>query len=552
VAGGTVVRGCHASSRRVRFVSPEPRERRQAAATGLKVPVYAYCGGQTLHPSRNWGEIEGESPSGYPVVDGMRPDFAPWRGQFWGRDSFRQTYWGNAAQVRPGAALAAARHARSLARVAVCAAALAYVSACANRLPHVELETQQGEVFDDAAGAPDTLDTAEASAPSCKPRWTSDASIPEPCNGRDDDCDGLTDEDDQACHCGALHAPCAAGFDCVGGRCLGDAGRTIYVPPGTFWIGCNATLDPLCDGSVLYLGRVDAPLGSPPDDSRTDELPQVERTVRGFAIDRYPVTVLDYVSCIQAGLCPTTADGRICEFPYCAPLANIPLDKELLGGPMVGLAWSEAREYCENQGKRLCTESEWELAARGACALHCDGSQDPDCCRKAMPTFPWGETIPTLTDHPHSNVLDWTCGTDLYDSYFGCCTQGLAFWHGYTPVTSHPSGASVYGVEDLVGNVGQWVDGCLVSYATDENSSDACHRHRVLRGYDLGLADSLVPCTATGFCEQCDCQGPKISDTACGTSSLAVHRAGSRFGSIEGRASGISGARCCADVETGD
>jgi hypothetical protein len=204
VAGGTVVRGCHASSRRVRFVSPEPRERRQAAATGLKVPVYAYCGGQTLHPSRNWGEIEGESPSGYPVVDGMRPDFAPWRGQFWGRDSFRQTYWGNAAQVRPGAALAAARHARSLARVAVCAAALAYVSACANRLPHVELETQQGEVFDDAAGAPDTLDTAEASAPSCKPRWTSDASIPEPCNGRDDDCDGLTDEDDQACHCGGI------------------------------------------------------------------------------------------------------------------------------------------------------------------------------------------------------------------------------------------------------------------------------------------------------------------------------------------------------------
>ncbi|MCB9785644.1 MAG: putative metal-binding motif-containing protein [Deltaproteobacteria bacterium] len=60
---------------------------------------------------------------------------------------------------------------------------------------------------------------------------------PETCNGVDDDCDGLTDEDDQTCHCGSLGAPCGTGFECIDGRCLDPSGRIVFVPAGTFWMG---------------------------------------------------------------------------------------------------------------------------------------------------------------------------------------------------------------------------------------------------------------------------------------------------------------------------
>lgn len=411
----------------------------------------------------------------------------------------------------------------------------------------------------DVAETTELPENADAIEPVCSPVEGRDPTAPEQCNGRDDDCDGLTDEDDDSCHCGMLGSPCASGFECEAGRCLSKDKLSVYVPAGSFWMGCNAALDPICDGKILAVGSFGGPSILCAGQDRTDEQPQVWRTLRGFAIDRYPVMVLDMISCVQTGICSLTGDGRLCEYSYCPPLGTVPLAKELLRGPMGGMSWNEAKTYCERNGKRLCTEPEWELAARGSCAVHCKNSSDPECCKTVMPTFPWGEVVPDCLMHPHSNVVDCGCESGTYAAYFGYGSgPASAIWHGYTPVDAHPSGASPYGVEDLVGNIGQWVDGFYECY-TDDVGDASLYKIRVLRGHErsaIGFPGLEKPCQTPDFCRQCDLFTNGPNECSAGEPDpnhqcfqpVATHRAGSRHPVWRGVGGWLTGVRCCSDV----
>jgi formylglycine-generating enzyme required for sulfatase activity len=156
-------------------------------------------------------------------------------------------------------------------------------------------------------------------------------------------------------------------------------GNVCHVPAGPFCMGCYKAVDGDCN---------------------SDEYPFHEVNVPAFDIDQHEIRVDQYKG--------TT---------HCSQQAG--------DHPVVCITHGEASGHCTGRGNgwRLCTESEWEKAARGT-----DGRK-----------YPWGNEI-------HG------CDEAVYS---GCNCSG-----GSCPVGSKPAGASPYGVMDMGGNVWEWVEDC--------------------------------------------------------------------------------------------
>ena len=101
--------------------------------------------------------------------------------------------------------------------------------------------------------------------------------------------------------------------------------------------------------------------------------------------------------------------------------------------PMVLVSWSAARLYCIAKGKRLPTEAEWELAARG----------------KERRTFPWGEEPPKCEGTVFGH------GSDLPKER-QCVSKDTE--RGPHDVGTSSQDRTPQGVLDLGGNVAEWVE----------------------------------------------------------------------------------------------
>jgi serine/threonine-protein kinase len=145
----------------------------------------------------------------------------------------------------------------------------------------------------------------------------------------------------------------------------------------------------------------------------------VETTVPApFWIDVHEVTVRAYRACPR-GCGPIDAPSA--ENAEWADKCNATRGRD--DEPANCVDWASAANLCASQGKRLPTEAEWELAARGA-----DGRP-----------YPWGDRPPT------------------------CETVCIGRTHcaGFDATTCIPGGSPVdhtpEGVLDLGGNVAEWV-----------------------------------------------------------------------------------------------
>jgi serine/threonine-protein kinase len=123
-----------------------------------------------------------------------------------------------------------------------------------------------------------------------------------------------------------------------------------------------------------------------------------------FQVDKYEVTNASYQLFVE-------------ETGHRAPWGTYPDGQS--NDPVTSVAWADASAYCQWAGKRLPTEAEWEKAARGT-----DGRR-----------YPWGDV--------------WR------DDLANTSQAGTT---GPQPVGSYPEGASPYDIQDMAGNVWEWVD----------------------------------------------------------------------------------------------
>ena len=200
-------------------------------------------------------------------------------------------------------------------------------------------------------------------------------------------------------------APCGAGQLCAAAKCVAVMADMALVAGGQTWLGCAGS-DPLCAAA---------------------EQPQHLVKLPAYWIDRFEVTAAQYKACVDAGACAPSAPTD----PACNG------DKPLRSKhPINCVPWSAAQSYCTWAGKRLATEAEWEMAARGPCS-----SGDPSLCKAELKEFPWGSKPASCAQTVMADPVTRSG-----------CGLGTTAAAGIQTADTSPAG-----VRDLGGNVSEWV-----------------------------------------------------------------------------------------------
>lgn len=146
-----------------------------------------------------------------------------------------------------------------------------------------------------------------------------------------------------------------------------------------------------------------------------------------FWIDKYEVTNDQYSRCVEDGWC--TLPGIDSDHERSSVLSL----NQYSDYPIVNIDWIQAGDYCSWAGKQLVSDEQWVIAAGGNENIN----------------YPWGNELPDTT---RVNADRYTLDV--------------------SPVGTHPSGTSPFGVMDMCGNVWEWTDNgqIAVNQETDNDS----------------------------------------------------------------------------------
>ena len=171
----------------------------------------------------------------------------------------------------------------------------------------------------------------------------------------------------------------------------------------------------IVDGASFFRGS---------HDGNRDELPRHQIAVSSFAVDIHPVTNEQFVRFLEVmgGEKDSTHNDiiRLRDSRIKRSAGKISIESGYAKHPVVGVTWYGAVAYSKWVGKRLPTEAEWEIAARGGkeCALYPTGTD----IEKSQANFFSADTTPVMSYVPNGYGL-----FDVSGNVYEWCLD----WYGY-------------------------------------------------------------------------------------------------------------------------
>ena len=215
----------------------------------------------------------------------------------------------------------------------------------------------------------------------------------------------------------------------------------VFIPAGQFVFGTNQTDETGLNASM----GIPKPLYQ-------DAHPEQKPFLKGFYIDRFEVTNRRYQKFLED--LPTHPEYKVMieKVGHYSPPKGWQKTRFPEGQgdhPVVWVSWFDAANFCQWADKRLPTEKEWERAARGT---------------KGQ-SYPWGNTF----ERNRANL-----------------PNKLGSKVALSKVGSFPKGANPEGVEDLIGNAWEWIDGDYAPYPNNTFQFDDFNQgYKVIRGVSV-------------------------------------------------------------------